>query len=67
MGLFRRKVSTHLIRIHPDNATSKDWVILWEAATIVGLSPERLRVAPSTLDERSKYLSRKFLNRMNHL
>jgi hypothetical protein len=31
MGLFRRKVPSHLIRIHPDNATSKDWVVLLEA------------------------------------
>jgi hypothetical protein len=31
MGLFRRKVPSHLIRIHPDNATCKDWVVLLEA------------------------------------
>ena len=52
MGIFRRKVPSHLIRIHPDNATSKDWVILLEARTIVGPSPERLRVARSTLDRK---------------
>ena len=52
MGLFRGKVSSHLIRIHPDNATSKDWVILLEAGTIVGPSPERLRVARSTLERK---------------
>jgi hypothetical protein len=52
MGLFRGKVSTHLIRIHPDNAASKDWVILLEAGTIVGPSPERLRVARSTLERK---------------
>ena len=52
MGLFRRKASSHLIRIHPDNATSKDWVILLEAGTIVGPSPERLRVARSTLERK---------------
>src|SRR5437868_7733683 len=44
--------SHHLIRIHPDNATSKDWIILLEAGTIVGPSPERLRVARSTLDRK---------------
>ena len=38
MGPFRRKVPSHLIRIHPDNATSKDWVILLEARTIIGPS-----------------------------
>src|SRR5437879_11304064 len=45
-------LSSHLIRIHPDNAKSKDWVILLEAGTIVGPSPERLRVARSTLDRK---------------
>src|SRR6266852_370406 len=52
MGLFRGKVSNHLIRTHPDNATRKDWVILLEAGTIIGPSPERLRVARSTLERK---------------
>jgi len=52
MGIFRRKVPSHLIRIHPDNATNKDWVILLESGTIVGPSPERLRVARSTLERK---------------
>jgi hypothetical protein len=52
MGLFRRKVPSHFIPIHLDNATSKDWVILLEARTIVGPSPERLRVARSTLERK---------------
>ncbi len=38
MGIFRRKVINHLIAIHPDNATSNDWVVLLEAGTIVGPS-----------------------------
>ena len=33
MGIFRRKVPSHLIPIHPHNATSKDWIILLEAGT----------------------------------
>lgn len=45
MGIFRRKVPSHLIPIHPDNATNKDWIIVLEAGTIVGPSPERLRIA----------------------
>jgi hypothetical protein len=45
MGLFRRKVPRHFIRIHPDNIASKDWIILLEAGTIVGPSAEKLRVA----------------------
>ncbi len=52
MGIFRRKVPSHLIRIHPDNTTNKDWVILLESGTIVGPSPERLRVARSTLERK---------------
>jgi hypothetical protein len=52
MGLFQRKVPSHLIRIHPDNTHSKDWVILLEAGTIIGPSPERLRVARSTLERK---------------
>jgi len=38
-------VPSHLIPIHPDNTKSKDWVILLEAGTIVGPSPDKLRVA----------------------
>jgi len=52
MGLFRRKVPSHYIPVHPDNARKKDWVILLEAGTIVGPSPERLRVARSTLERK---------------
>ena len=52
MGLFRRKAPSHLIRIHPDNATSKDWIILLEAGTIIGPSPERLRVARATQEQK---------------
>jgi hypothetical protein len=39
MGIFQRKVPNHFIRIDPDNATTKDWLILLEAGTIVG--PEK--------------------------
>ena len=52
MGLFRRKLPGHLIELHPDNIASKDWVILLEAGTIIGPSPERLRVARSTLERK---------------
>jgi hypothetical protein len=50
MGILRRKVPSHFIPIHPDNATKKDWIILLEAGTIIGPSPERLRVARCTLE-----------------
>jgi hypothetical protein len=52
MGLIRRRVPSHLIRIHPDNVTSKDWIILLEAGTIIGPSPERLRVARATQERK---------------
>ena len=48
MGIFRRKVPNHFISIHPDNAASKDWIVVLEAGTIVGPSPARLRVARAT-------------------
>jgi len=41
-----------LIPVHPDNARKRDWVILLEAGTIVGPSPERLRVALFTLERK---------------
>jgi hypothetical protein len=52
MAVFRRKASTHLIPVSPDNAVSKDWVIVLEAGTIVGPSPDKLRVARSTLEKK---------------
>ena len=52
MGLFRTKVLSHLIPVNSQNATSSDWVILLEAGTIIGPSPERLRVARSTLERK---------------
>jgi hypothetical protein len=48
MGLFRRKVPNHFVPIHPDNAASKDWIIVLEAGTIIGPSPGKLRVARAT-------------------
>ena len=41
MGIFRRKVPNHYIPIHPDNVSKKDWVIILEAGTIIGSSPEK--------------------------
>jgi hypothetical protein len=52
MGVFKRRAPSHLIPVHGDNARKKDWVILLEAGTIVGPSPERLRVARSTLERK---------------
>jgi hypothetical protein len=65
MGLFRTKVPNHLIPVNPQNATSSDWVILLEAGTVIGPSPERLRVARSTLERKivKKY---KFMRKAGH-
>jgi hypothetical protein len=52
MGVFRKRASCNLIPINPDNATTKDWVVLLEAGTIVGPSPVRLRIARSTLEKK---------------
>lgn len=52
MGIFRRKAPSHYIPIHPDNVAKNDWIILLEAGTIVGPSPEKLRVARATLERK---------------
>src|ERR1700748_683212 len=52
MGLFRTKMPSHLIPVNSQNATSKDWIILLEAGTIIGPSPERLRVARATQERK---------------
>lgn len=41
-----------MVTIHPDNAKSKDWIILLEATTVVGPSRRRLRVALATLERK---------------
>jgi hypothetical protein len=45
VSFFRKKHANDLVPIHPDNSSSKDWAILLEAGTIVGPSPQRIRVA----------------------
>src|SRR5258708_5028638 len=50
MGIFRRKVPSHYVPIHPDNIAKRDWIILLEAGTIIGPSVEKLRVALATLE-----------------
>jgi len=52
MGIFRRKVPSHYVPIDPENVTKKDWAILLEVGTIVGGSPEKIRVALATLDKK---------------
>jgi hypothetical protein len=59
------RLSRHLIPVNPVNATSKDWIILLEAGTIVGPSPVKLRVAQATQEKKvvKKY---NFLLRKRH-
>ena len=52
MGVFGKRAPSHLIPVSRDNAASNDWVVLLEAGTIVGASPDRLRVAKSTLEKK---------------
>jgi hypothetical protein len=54
MGIFRRKVPHHYAPIHPDNIATNNWIILLEAATIVGSKTEKLRVAKATLEKKIK-------------
>jgi hypothetical protein len=67
MGLFRRTVPRHFIRIHPDNIASKDWIILLEAGTIVGPSPEKLRVAAATQERKIVKKHNVFLRKRHFL
>ena len=53
MAIFGRKIPKHhLVPIHKDNATSTDWIVLLEASTIVGPSPERFRIARTTQERK---------------
>jgi hypothetical protein len=54
--MFARRLPRHRVPVHPDNVNNKDWVILLEAGTIVGPSPQRLRVARATQE---RQISRK--------
>ncbi len=52
MNLFGTRNQAHLVPIAPDNTKNKDWIILLEASTIVGPSPDRLRVASTTQEKK---------------
>ena len=65
MSIFRTTVPRHQIQIHADNVKNKDWIILLEAGTIVGPSPERIRVARATL-ERKVVIKRDVFLRARH-
>ena len=52
MSIFTKQSQGTLVPIHPDNAKTKDWVVLLEAATIVGESRDKLRVALTTQERK---------------
>jgi hypothetical protein len=54
-----------LVPIHPDNAKTKDWVVLLEATTIVGESRDKLRVALTT-QERKLVRKKKFFQKSEY-
>src|SRR6516162_5262314 len=45
VGFFWKNLSNELVPIDPDNISNKDWVILLEAGTITGPSPQHICVA----------------------
>src|SRR5262249_12368792 len=67
MGIFRRRVPSHYIRIHRDNVVKADWIILLEAGTIVGPTPEKLRVAKATTERSIATRHTIFLRRSYYL
>ena len=67
MGIFRRKVPSHYIPIHPDNVAKKDWIILLEAGTIIGPSTEKLRVAKATMEKKIVRKYNIFLRKRHYL
>ena len=50
--MFGRRLPRHLVPVHSDDVVNKDWIILLEAGTIVGPSPQRLRVATATQERK---------------
>ena len=55
----------NLVPIHADNTRTRDWLILLEAATIVGQEREKLRVALTT-QERKLVKKRKLFGKAQH-
>jgi hypothetical protein len=56
---------SNLVPIHADNAKTRDWLILLEAATIVGKERHKLRVALTT-QERKMVKRRKLFGKTEH-
>lgn len=52
MSIFSRLRQRHLVPLHRDNASSRDWVIMLEANTVVGPARASFRVASATQERR---------------
>ena len=63
MGIFNTR--GNLVPIHADNAKTRDWLVLLEAATIVGHERDKLRVALTT-QERKLVKKRKLFGKTEH-
>jgi hypothetical protein len=59
MSMLGKRQET-LVPIHPDNANSKDWLVLLEAATIIGPQREKLRVALTTKERKVRKKAKLF-------
>jgi hypothetical protein len=55
----------NLVPVHPDNAKTRDWLVLLEAVTIVGRERDKLRVALTT-QERKLVKKRKLFGKTQH-
>jgi hypothetical protein len=64
MSIFDKRHG-NLVPIHADNANTRDWLVLLEAATIVGRERDKLRVALTT-QERKLVKRRKFFGKTEH-
>jgi hypothetical protein len=67
MGLFKRKVPSNHVPIHPDNIRKNDWIILLEAGTIIDAPGEKLRVALATRERRLVKKYNVFLRAQHYL
>ena len=52
MSIFFNRRRGTLVPVNADNANSRDWLVLLEAATIIGEQREKLRVALTTRDRK---------------
>jgi hypothetical protein len=64
MSFFRNR-RNNLVLVHKDNIYTNDWLVLLEAATIIGLDRDKLRVALTT-KERKVVKKRRPFRATNH-